>query len=177
MSIEQDLVRLIGRDKTLALEQAFGGRRKYFAGRPKPESDIVRVIGMDAALTLGRAWGGLQAYIPRTLALMERNRAILQEVLQGHSKQTVAERYGLVPRSVRWICQGLDRPRAGLLCRRLRIMTQEPHERYGRPDEPDGTGTGGHAPPASGAGGNTASHQYAGEHRDPSAGASGNHQL
>ena len=138
MSVENELVRAIGREKTLALEQAFGGGRKYLARHPRPDSDIVRVIGLDAAEALGQWFGGMQVYIPRTLALIERNRVIVRDVLCGDSKTTVAQRYGLVPRTIRGICQGLDTPQVGLNARRRRCLIQgHRHERVGYPGEPD----------------------------------------
>lgn len=133
MSIEPELVQAIGREKTIAIEQAFGGQRKYFAAKVRPDDRMVQVIGLDAARIVAREFAGLRSYIPITLAKIERNRAIRQAVLSGFSKAEVAGRFGLSERTIRMICEGLTQPLWGTRARNQRITAQgRVYERHGR---------------------------------------------
>ena len=106
MNYEPEIVATIGHENTVALERAFGGRRKYIAQKIKPTSPIVQVIGWEATQKLAQRFGGLQLYIPQTLALQARNRAIIHQRLQGLTARDLATSYGLVARTIRKICYG-----------------------------------------------------------------------
>ncbi|WP_196221154.1 Mor transcription activator family protein [Sansalvadorimonas verongulae] len=144
MNYEPDIVATIGRESTIALERAFGGRRKYIAQKIKQGSPIVEVIGWEAAQQLSQRFGGMQLYIPQTLALQARNRAIIHQRLQGFTAQDLARSYGLVARTIRNICFGCGALHGLRARNRLKILQQG---FYGRAHSGYRTGFGGASAP------------------------------
>ncbi|MTI12005.1 Mor transcription activator family protein [Sansalvadorimonas verongulae] len=145
MNYEPEIVATIGRKNTIALERAFGGRRKYIAQKIKSDSSIVKAIGWEAALKLSCRFGGLQLYIPQTLALQARNRTIVQQRLQGFTAKDLAKSYGLVARTIRNICFGCGALHGLRARNRLKILQQG---FYGRTHPEYRTGHGGGSSPA-----------------------------
>lgn len=124
MSSEPEIIALIGKEKTLRLERAFGGLRKYIASQPNPQSFIVAIIGMDAAQKLAAHFGGMLLYIPQSLAAKQRNQEIRCAVWAGEHKRMIGQRFGLVERTIRKVVQGDNWPRYGVTCRKLRTQVQ-----------------------------------------------------
>ena len=147
MNNEPEIIELLGLEKTLQLERALGGQRKYIASHPTSHSPIVSAIGMDAARRLASRFGGMLLYIPQHLAWRVRNQEILLAVWAGEQKQAIGQRYGLVERTIRKIVQGECCARYGRGCRQLRAEVQgylqercNDRECQRAADQPDGKG-------------------------------------
>jgi DNA-directed RNA polymerase specialized sigma24 family protein len=80
----------------LALINALGGTRVYFAATPDAEGELARAIGLDAARRLGQALAGSLLTIP--LARHWRIR-ILREV-EGLTYRQIAQRLGMTENAV-----------------------------------------------------------------------------
>lgn len=80
----------------LALINALGGTRVYFAATPDAQGELARAIGLDAARRLGQALSGSLLTVP--LARHWRIR-ILREV-EGLTYRQIAQRLGMTENAV-----------------------------------------------------------------------------
>lgn len=108
------LAEIIGLPLALRLTETFGGGEIYVPARPSATHPIVRCIGLDAALALALAFGvnqaGARIDVPKADSVNRnrRNRAIVEAVEAGVSKQVVARQHGLTTRWVRQLCNDDD---------------------------------------------------------------------
>lgn len=113
-----DLSDQIGYSETIELIRAWGGRRLWVPKEMPADHPIALAIGSTAAGQLSYYYGGTMLELPaeRNHLIRVRNDCILRD-LKADGTRTVAIRYGLTPRHVRYIRQQ-EEARLARLCRR-----------------------------------------------------------
>lgn len=101
-----DLSGQVGYAETIELLRAWGGRRLWVPKEAPPDHPIALAIGPAAAGQLAYYYGGTMLELPaeRNHLIRVRNDCIFQD-LKAEPVRTVAMRYGLTPRHVRYIRQ------------------------------------------------------------------------
>lgn len=101
-----DLSSQIGYQETIELLRAWGGRRLWVPKAMAPDHPIALAIGVTAAGQLAYFYGGTMLELPaeRNHLIRIRNECIFRD-LKADPVRTVAIRYGLTPRHVRYIRQ------------------------------------------------------------------------
>jgi Mor family transcriptional regulator len=107
-----DLSEIIGLGAALRLAEAFGGTEIYVPRDPPADHPVTQAIGLEAAQRLAQYLGTLTSGgridVPKgdALSRARRNRAIVEAVAAGASKQQLARTHGLTTRWVRSVCNG-----------------------------------------------------------------------
>lgn len=97
--IEQELMDLIGIEKTIELEQVFKGTYIYI-GAKAPSKAIIEAVGMEAALKLVGYFGCGDIWVPRMLLLKDRDNKIVQGKNTGKTVKELAAQFRLGTRRI-----------------------------------------------------------------------------
>lgn len=124
MASTWELIRLIGRENVVKLQQALGPAQTYIPTEATNAHMIGNAIGMIAMHQLCREHGGSTIWIGSGYARAKRNEEILQLLMTGMTQENVSQVFGITARQVRALTQG-PRPRVyGVRSRQIQAIKQ-----------------------------------------------------